>query len=389
MKRMIGIFMACLISISMLSIHANDALADSREIQVYFEGERLQFEDTDPILIEERTMVPFRKIFETLGFEVEWIEGDVRKAIGKKDGLTIELTIDNKTASVNGKPVELDVPAQLHAGRTLVPLRFVSENSGFHVYFADQEGTFIVGIGATEASADPKIVQAPASPAPAPAPSDDKAEPYVVKGRIVNSQGQPVAGAEVWADNTLLYNSNILGASDDNGYYRLPLPGVNTSYRMGARFDTEYQGQTYSFHMEPKQNHGFPGSTGAIRDFTLDINIGEVEVHMWDTIYPDDEDAPWLEMHEVELTLKPVGKLIDGSTGRTITGFPVYQDGSRLIEVPVGTYEISAVWKPKGYKAMPLLVSLRHNEQYQEKVIANFKSPFTGHHLIQLQLQFP
>lgn len=387
---MLGIFLACLMGISLIAINEKEAQASTREIQVYFEGERLQFEGTEPILIDQRTMVPFRHIFETLGFEVEWIDGKTRKAIGKKEGMTIELTIDSKKAIVNGKTVELDVPAQIRQGRTLVPLRFLSENSGFHVYFADHSGTFIIGIGATEESANPGIVKTQPVPAPtAPASTDSKVEPYVVKGRIVNAQGQPVAGAEVWADNTFLYNSNILGATDKNGYYRLPLPDVNTTYRMGARLDTEFQGKSLSFSMEPKPNHAFAGSDGAIRDFTLDINIGEVEVHSWDSFYPEDEDAPWFEMHEVELTLKPVGNLVDGSAGSTITGFPVYHDGARLMQVPIGVYEISAIWKPAGYKAVPLLVSLKVKEQYKEKITAHFESPLTGYQHIQLEVKFP
>ncbi|MGC8758209.1 MAG: copper amine oxidase N-terminal domain-containing protein [Caldisericaceae bacterium] len=36
----------------------------------------------------------------------------------------------NSTAYVDGVPVSLDVPPQIIKGRTLVPIRFVSENFG-------------------------------------------------------------------------------------------------------------------------------------------------------------------------------------------------------------------------------------------------------------------
>lgn len=46
-----------------------------------------------------------------------------------KDATTsIVLIIGNKTAFVNGNAVRLDVPAMIESGRTLVPLRFISEN---------------------------------------------------------------------------------------------------------------------------------------------------------------------------------------------------------------------------------------------------------------------
>ena len=357
------------------------ARAEGREIFVYFEGESLEFEDTKPVISNGRTLVPFRKIFETLGFEVDWIDGDVRKAIGKKDGLTIELTIDSNKAKINGKTVELDVPAQILKGRTLVPLRFVSENSGYHVFFADEGGTFIIGIGETEESANPGAAKPPTS--------TDKAEPYVVKGKVLDSQGKPLPWAEVYADNTFLYNSNILTMSDEKGNYRTELPLANTTYRMGAKYEAEYAGELYTFYMEPKPDQPFSASSGAVRDFILNINTGQIELHSWDYAYPDDEEAPMFEMHEVELTLKPVGKLIDGTTGNVIIGYPVYEDGARLMDIPFGTYEATAVWKPKGYKAVPLLIGIRHTELYEESVAFTFEAVSSYYHRVQLEVEFP
>lgn len=380
-----ALFCTLIMGLSFFYLNGHIARVEARAIHVYFEGEQLTFPDTDPILIDNRTMVPFRTIFETLGFEVEWIDGDIRKAIGKKEGLTIELTIDSDKAVVNGNTVELDVPAQIHQGRTLVPLRFVSENSGYVVYFADQGGIFIIGIGDTAESADPGIqAEQPQSPS-----ASEKEEPYVVKGRAVNSQGQPLPFVEVYADNTFLYNSNILGITDEQGNYRIELPEAHTTYRMGAQAQVEFDGEMYTFNLEVEPDRPFSASTGAVRDFVMDINIGDIELYSWDYEYPGDEDAPWLEMHEVELTLKPVGKLADGSTGRQIIGFPIYHDGPRLMEVPIGVYEISAIWKPKNYKAVPLLVGIRNTEQYGESVTAHFTSHLTGYYRIQLEVKFP
>lgn len=385
MKRVVWTFMIFMIGVTLIYFDAQDVRAEAREIHVYFEGERLTFEDTEPILIDNRTMVPFRKIFETLGFEVEWIDGELRKAIGSKEGMKIELTIDSNKAIINGQTIELDVPAQIHKGRTLVPLRFVSENSGYHVYFADQAGTFIVGIGSTVESANLGVTNQPT----VPVSSSGDIEPYVAKGRVVNAQGQPLPSVEVYADNTFLYNSNILGITDEKGEYRLELPEVNTSYRMGAKYEIDDQGKTYTFYMEPEPNHPFNGSAGAVRDFVLDINLGEVELYSWDYAYPDDDNAPEFEMDQVELSLKPVGKLIDSSMGRTITGFPKYEDGVRMKGIPVGTYEVTAVWKPKGYKPVPLLVSIRNAEQFNESVMFNFENPFGDYHHVQLEVKFP
>ena len=138
-----------------------NAYSEGQVIQVYFEGEQLHFDDAQPVLKDDRTLVPFRKLFETLGFSVSWVDsGGVQKAIGTKDDLTIELTINSTTAKVNGKDAALDVPAQLVNERTMVPLRFVSENSGYEVGYSNDGSVSTIQIGA----AGTRTAPAPTAP---------------------------------------------------------------------------------------------------------------------------------------------------------------------------------------------------------------------------------
>ena len=94
-------------------------------IDLYVDGSQLQT-DAPPTAISGRTLVPVRAIFESLGAEVSWNQSD-KTATATKDGTSITLTIDNKTAYVNGSPKTLDVPAKAINGRTMVPVRFISE----------------------------------------------------------------------------------------------------------------------------------------------------------------------------------------------------------------------------------------------------------------------
>ena len=83
--------------------------------------------DVPPAIIEGRTLVPVRAIFEDLGANVNW--DDATKTVSSySTDTSIKLKINDTTAYVNGKPVTLDVPAQIIDGRTLVPARFVAEN---------------------------------------------------------------------------------------------------------------------------------------------------------------------------------------------------------------------------------------------------------------------
>jgi N-acetylmuramoyl-L-alanine amidase len=82
---------------------------------------------------ETRTLVPVRFITEELGANVSWDQETKTVTIDYKDKI-IKLTIDNEFATVNGEKVKLPsgVPAKLMAyqdsWRTMVPIRFISEN---------------------------------------------------------------------------------------------------------------------------------------------------------------------------------------------------------------------------------------------------------------------
>jgi len=90
---------------------------------IAIDGE-VQLTDVAPQAINGRTLVPLRFIAETLGAEVDWIQERMTAVIALS-GTRIELPI----GYVNPK-LGLDVPAQLQNGRTLVPLRYISETLG-------------------------------------------------------------------------------------------------------------------------------------------------------------------------------------------------------------------------------------------------------------------
>ncbi len=82
-----------------------------------------------PYAKDGRTLVPVRVISENFGLNVGWDELTQTVTISN-DTLTIKLVIGSKVAYVNGEEVILDVPAVEQNGRTLVPVRFVSETLG-------------------------------------------------------------------------------------------------------------------------------------------------------------------------------------------------------------------------------------------------------------------
>lgn len=79
-----------------------------------------------PIIRDGSTLVPFRAIAEALQAEVVYNPAD-RTVTVTRDGISVKLVLNSKTAYVNGKAVKLDVTATVVKGSTVVPVRFVSE----------------------------------------------------------------------------------------------------------------------------------------------------------------------------------------------------------------------------------------------------------------------
>lgn len=88
--------------------------------------------DVPPQPVGGRTLIPVRFISECFGCKVDWLPSEGRITITRND-FKIVIWKDKKEALVNGKPFVLDVPASIIASRTLVPLRFISEAFGAKV----------------------------------------------------------------------------------------------------------------------------------------------------------------------------------------------------------------------------------------------------------------
>ena len=88
--------------------------------------------DVPAQLIDNRTMVPLRAIFEALGASVEW-DGETKTVTSVKDDTTVKLTVGENKLTVNGTEKALDVPGQIVENRTLVPVRAISEAFGCEV----------------------------------------------------------------------------------------------------------------------------------------------------------------------------------------------------------------------------------------------------------------
>ncbi len=105
--------------------------SEKQNISVEISNKKIDF-DREPVLYNDRTMVPMRKIFEELGATVNW-DGNTQTATGKKGDRTVQVTVGQNVMYVNGNKVQLDVAPIILNDRTLVPVRAVSEGLGCNV----------------------------------------------------------------------------------------------------------------------------------------------------------------------------------------------------------------------------------------------------------------
>ncbi len=104
------------------------------EVSLILNDEKFVADETQmpPIILDNRTLVPVREVFEKLGGIVEW-NAEARRVIVRFGDKTIELMMDHLTAIVNGEEIALDVPAKIINSKTMVPVRFISEHADLKV----------------------------------------------------------------------------------------------------------------------------------------------------------------------------------------------------------------------------------------------------------------
>ncbi|NLB89158.1 MAG: copper amine oxidase [Syntrophomonadaceae bacterium] len=117
----------------------NVAAAD---VKIELDGYPLS-SDMSPVIVNDRTLVPFRAIAEAMNVEVEWI--NETKTINASNATQkVVLNVGSKTAYINGTPVVLDVAPTIINNRTMIPLRFFSTAFNCEVDWEPNTRTVII-----------------------------------------------------------------------------------------------------------------------------------------------------------------------------------------------------------------------------------------------------
>lgn len=146
-KKIFAFAMAAALSVS--AAGATSLVVDGTSVQT----------DVPPVIVDGRTLVPVRALFESLGATVSW-EESTQTATATKGSTVISMQIGNTTAYVNGVAKTLDVPAQTIEGRTMAPARFVAESLNATVNWDSSSDTVKISTsGATSTQTTPSNTQ--------------------------------------------------------------------------------------------------------------------------------------------------------------------------------------------------------------------------------------
>jgi len=170
MKKLLIVIPACILLILIL---LSPVMAQG--IRVIINNRESSF-DQPPVMMNGNVMVPMREVFEELGADVKW-QASSQTITARKDATEIIIQIGSTFASVNGKTQQLATPAAMVGGRTMVPLRFISEALGAGVQWqAGSRTVMISSAGGSDPTSynQPASVNTPAATTPPPSTEGPK-----------------------------------------------------------------------------------------------------------------------------------------------------------------------------------------------------------------------
>lgn len=132
-------------------------------VNVTVNGKLVNFPDAKPFIDENgRTLLPVRFVTEELGAKVEWNEKE-QKAYIRKDVTTITIKINDKDILVNGIIKRMDTKAIIKEDRTFVPIRYTAESLGATIGWNANTKTVIITTGDPVTTSTPSPAKSPAA----------------------------------------------------------------------------------------------------------------------------------------------------------------------------------------------------------------------------------
>ncbi|MGE7689691.1 copper amine oxidase N-terminal domain-containing protein [Lysinibacillus sp. NPDC097214] len=258
----------------LLGLGINNVSA-SLGVSIYINGEKQSFSN-QAIIENGSTLVPLRGIFESLGANVQWNQS-TQTIDASKGNTKVWLKIGSKNAKVNGNTVNLSVPAQVKNGKTLVPLRFISESLGANVQWNQKTQTVTITGDSNTGKTEKEKLEIPTLKI-GETFSDDQVEVTIKKVEYVDDVNK---------------GFNVYFSVTNKSEKPLIYPGGLQFKINESKYEEELNRKGYSHHFDSK-GYIYKGETteGHYQYlFDKDISIKEIEYNTGIVNYPK---AKWI-----------------------------------------------------------------------------------------------
>ncbi|RRB07896.1 carboxypeptidase regulatory-like domain-containing protein [Larkinella rosea] len=172
-------------------------------------------------------------------------------------------------------------------------------------------------------------------------------------GKVTDPQGNPLPRATVYTENDVFKGRGVETSSSSDGTYKIQLVKDLGQWNVRGYILKQYNGKVYKIQLDPENPDSFTEDekpvrnfqwklTGHIPDLSLDLYYGGTM-----ELFRDPNVINLNDTENIEFTLKPVGTLIDGSTGKTLK-VQAKKRAYAIKDIPLGRYSVTAIYKPTG-----------------------------------------
>lgn len=116
--------------------------AEAGDVRIWVDGAYLE-SDVAPYIQEGRTMVPLRVISENLGIPVTWVE-ERQEILLESPEQTYVFAVGRRSYRAGQESHHIDVGPELVSGRTFVPVRVIAEVFAKYVDWDDRNETVVI-----------------------------------------------------------------------------------------------------------------------------------------------------------------------------------------------------------------------------------------------------
>ena len=202
--------------------------------------------EAQPQIVNGRTLVPVRTIFEALGANVDW-DSDTKTIKAKKDNISVVMVISQDYITVNGETVDMDASAMIMGGRTYAPARYVAEAFGYNVEWDSKSKTVLINKTINQVNTEKSTET-----------TTKKTEVTTKKTKVPNKVETTTKKVEKSTETTTMSAQEILNSSPIEGVgatvFKLVKNDIKNAFKLyhigNANSNNRFSQSTYNKFME-------------------------------------------------------------------------------------------------------------------------------------------